>query len=120
MNGFEAARRIKHELPSTLILMVSQFDSAPFAREAVAAGASGYVVKSNAAADLIPALRNIHSQRVRTAAEFRTPTPVEILRRIPDSRRTGLAEDSQRIGLTEDACSDDPRLTPQPNSEPEN
>ena len=30
MNGFEAARRIKHELPSTLILMVSQFDSAPF------------------------------------------------------------------------------------------
>jgi DNA-binding NarL/FixJ family response regulator len=60
MNGFEATRHIRQELPSALILMVSQFDSAPFAREAVAAGASGYVVKSNAASDLIPALRKIH------------------------------------------------------------
>ena len=65
-NGFEAARRIKHELPSTLILMVSQFDSATFAKEAVAAGASGYVVKCNASSELIPALRKIQSQRTRT------------------------------------------------------
>ena len=68
MNGFEAARRIKHELPSTLILMVSQLDSAPFAREAVAAGASGYVVKSNASTELIPALRRIQCQHVPKAA----------------------------------------------------
>ena len=65
MNGFEAARRIKHELPSTLILMVSQYDSAPFAREAVAAGASGYVVKSNASTELIPALRKTISEHMR-------------------------------------------------------
>lgn len=62
MNGFEAARRIKQELPSTLILMVSQFDSAAFQREAITAGASGYVVKSNAAFELVPALRKIRSQ----------------------------------------------------------
>jgi YesN/AraC family two-component response regulator len=62
MNGFEAARRIKHEFPSTLILVVSQFESAPFAREAIAAGASAYIVKSNASAELIPALRKLHSQ----------------------------------------------------------
>jgi DNA-binding NarL/FixJ family response regulator len=66
MNGFDADRRIKHELPSTLILMVSQFDSAPFAREAVAAGASGYVMKSNASNDLIPTLRRIQSQHMQT------------------------------------------------------
>jgi DNA-binding NarL/FixJ family response regulator len=62
MNGFEAARRMKQELPSTRILMVSQFDSAPFQREAMAAGASGYVVKSTAASELIPGLRKLHSQ----------------------------------------------------------
>ena len=62
MNGFEAARRIKHEFPSTLILVVSQFDSAPFAREAIAAGASAYIVKSNASAELIPILRKTVSQ----------------------------------------------------------
>jgi DNA-binding NarL/FixJ family response regulator len=66
MNGFDAARRIKHEIPSTLILMVSQFDSAPFAKDAIAAGASGYVVKSNASTELIPALRKIQSPRTRT------------------------------------------------------
>jgi two-component system, NarL family, nitrate/nitrite response regulator NarL len=66
MNGFDAARRIKHEFPSILILVVSQFDSAPFAREAIAAGASGYVVKSNASTELIPMLRKTISQQVRT------------------------------------------------------
>jgi DNA-binding NarL/FixJ family response regulator len=66
MNGFDAARRIKHEFPSTLILVVSQFDSAPFAREAIAAGASGYVVKSNASAELIPMLRKTLSEHMRT------------------------------------------------------
>ena len=62
MNGFEAARRIKQELPSTRILMVSQFDSGHFLREAFVAGASGYVVKSNAASELIPALRKIYCE----------------------------------------------------------
>jgi len=66
MNGFEAARRIKHEFPSTLILVVSQSDSAPFAREAIAAGASGYVVKSNASTELIPILRKTVSEHKRT------------------------------------------------------
>ena len=65
MNGFEAARRIKHEFPSTLILVVSQSDSAPFAREAIAAGASGYVVKSNASTELIPMLRKTMSDHIR-------------------------------------------------------
>ena len=66
MNGFDAARRIKHEFPSTLILVVSQPDSAPFAREAIAAGASGYVVKSNASTELIPMLRKTLSEHMRT------------------------------------------------------
>jgi len=66
MNGLEAARRIKHESPLTLILVVSQYDSAPFAREAIAAGANGYVAKSNASAELIPMLRRTVSKHMRT------------------------------------------------------
>ena len=65
MNGFEATRRIKQELPATMILMVSQFDSPAFQREAVTAGASGYVVKSNATTELIPALRRAVSENMR-------------------------------------------------------
>jgi DNA-binding NarL/FixJ family response regulator len=59
-------RRIKHELPSTLILMVRQFASAPFQREATTAGASAFVVNSNAASELIPALRKAHFQHAAT------------------------------------------------------
>ena len=66
MNGFDAARRIKHEFPSTLILVVSQSDSAAVAREAIAAGASGYVEKSNASTQLIPMLRKTVSEQMRT------------------------------------------------------
>jgi DNA-binding NarL/FixJ family response regulator len=66
MNDFDAARHIKHEFPSTLILVVSQGDSAPFAREAIAAGASGYVAKSNASTELIPMLRKTVSEHMRT------------------------------------------------------
>jgi len=64
MNGFDAARRVKHEFPLTLVLVVSQYDSAPFMREAIAAGASGYVVKDNASAELIPALRKTVSEHM--------------------------------------------------------
>ena len=66
MNGFEAARLIKHEFPATVILVVSQFESAPFAREAIAAGASTYVEKSNASAELLPMLRKTVSEHMRT------------------------------------------------------
>jgi two-component system, NarL family, invasion response regulator UvrY len=65
MNGFDAARCIKHEFPSTLILMVSQSDTAACAKAAIAAGASGYVEKSNASTELIPALRKIVSEHIR-------------------------------------------------------
>ena len=64
MNGFDATRRIRHEFPLTLVLIVSQYDSAPFMREAIAAGASGYVVKDNASAELIPALRKTVSEHL--------------------------------------------------------
>jgi DNA-binding NarL/FixJ family response regulator len=64
MNGFDATRRIRHEFPLTLVLIVSQYDSAPFMREAIAAGASGYVVKDNASTELIPALRKTVSEHM--------------------------------------------------------
>jgi DNA-binding NarL/FixJ family response regulator len=64
MNGLEATRIIKQELPSTEILIVSQHDSEIHENDALAAGASGYVVKSNASRDLLPAVRRIQSRRL--------------------------------------------------------
>ena len=65
MNGFEATRRIKREFPLTLIIIVSQLESGAFVREAMAAGASGYVMKSNASTELIPMLRQNITQHLQ-------------------------------------------------------
>lgn len=59
MNGLEAAEIIRREFPSVQVVMVSQHDSRGFQWAALAAGVSGYVVKSDASRDLIPALRRI-------------------------------------------------------------
>ena len=61
MDGLEAARILKRECPSIQIVIVSQHDSRGFKWAALAAGVSGYVVKSNAARDLIPELRRIQT-----------------------------------------------------------
>ena len=63
MNGLELAEIIKKEFPSVQVLIVSQHDSRGFQWAALAAGVSGYVVKSNVGRDLIPELRRIQSLR---------------------------------------------------------
>jgi DNA-binding NarL/FixJ family response regulator len=61
MSGLEAAQILKEECPSVRVLIVSQHDSRGFQWAALAAGVSGYVVKSNVGSDLIPELRRIQS-----------------------------------------------------------
>lgn len=56
LNGIEAARRIGEVSPASKILFVSENCSADIAEEALNTGAGGYVVKSDAAADLLPAV----------------------------------------------------------------
>ncbi|HEX6823447.1 MAG TPA: response regulator transcription factor [Candidatus Sulfotelmatobacter sp.] len=64
MNGLDAARILKCEFPSMHVVIVSQHDSRGFQWAALAAGASGYVVKSNAAQDLLPEVRRIQGLRM--------------------------------------------------------
>ena len=64
MNGLDTARILKREFPSMHVVIVSQHDSRGFQWAALAAGASGYVIKSNAAHDLLPEVRRIQGLRV--------------------------------------------------------
>jgi DNA-binding NarL/FixJ family response regulator len=56
LNGMEAARRVRKLSPMSKILFLSQNYSLDLAAEALSTGASGYIVKSNAASDLLPAV----------------------------------------------------------------
>jgi DNA-binding NarL/FixJ family response regulator len=56
MDGLEACRRIRRNVPKSEVLIVTQHDSPQMMREALGAGARGYVVKSDAARDLLAAV----------------------------------------------------------------
>ena len=67
MNGIEACRIIKKKNPELEVLFVTQHDSPQMMREALAAGARGYVVKSNLARDLVEAVEAVSQHREFTA-----------------------------------------------------
>jgi DNA-binding NarL/FixJ family response regulator len=67
MNGLEACRVLRKQRPQLEILFVTQHDSPHMMREALAAGARGYVVKSNAARDLLEAVEAVSQHREFTA-----------------------------------------------------
>ncbi len=69
MNGLEACRLIqqKRKNSSLEVLFVTQHDSPQMMREALDAGARGYVVKSNAARDLLEAVEAVSQHRIFTA-----------------------------------------------------
>lgn len=59
LNGIEAARRIREVSPSSKILFVSENRSPDIAEAGLSTGACGYVVKSDAAGELLPAVKAV-------------------------------------------------------------
>jgi len=74
MNGLEACRVLRRQAPQLEILFVTQHDSPQMMREAIDAGARGYVVKSNAARDLLAAVEAVSQHRGFTALNVREAT----------------------------------------------
>jgi DNA-binding NarL/FixJ family response regulator len=56
ISGIDAAKSISKASPASRIIFVSQHDSVRVAKDALSAGASGYVVKSDAGRDLLDAI----------------------------------------------------------------
>src|SRR5499426_2770319 len=52
LNGLEATRQIRHELPKTEVLIFTMHETEQLIREVLAAGARGYVLKSDAGVHL--------------------------------------------------------------------
>ena len=59
LNGLEATRRIKDALPETEILIFSMHESEELIRDVLAAGARGYLLKSDASRQLGPAVESL-------------------------------------------------------------
>jgi len=61
LDGLEATRRILAEVESTRVLILTTFDLDEYVYEALAAGASGFVLKDDPAEQLIAAVRTVAS-----------------------------------------------------------
>jgi len=59
MNGLEATRQIIEDSPETAILMLSMHSESTWVRQAIEAGAKGYVLKNAMDLELGPAIRKI-------------------------------------------------------------
>lgn len=85
MNGLEATRRIKDELPGVEILVLTMHEEEAFFFEALQAGASGYMLKGAHTDELLHAIRVIHQGGVHISPDLagklvrdyldRNPTP---------------------------------------------
>ena len=59
INGVGVARKILRELPRTKVILLTMHTEEPYVLDALQAGVAGYVVKSDAAADLTQAIEDV-------------------------------------------------------------
>jgi DNA-binding NarL/FixJ family response regulator len=96
LNGLEAIRHIRRECPAIELLVFSMHDSEELIREVFAAGARGYVLKSDAALQLIDAVQTLSTHR-----PFFTPRISEaILNSLVASAGNGKTENSNQGPLS--------------------
>jgi DNA-binding NarL/FixJ family response regulator len=77
MNGLEVCRIVRQKMPKLEVLFVTQHDSPQMMREALSAGAKGYVVKSNAARDLLEAIEVVSQHQIFTSIAGSSPINLE-------------------------------------------
>ena len=64
MNGLDAARQIRAQVPGARILMLSAYDNSSCVGQVLALGAAGYLVKKSSIHILAQAIRRVHAGEV--------------------------------------------------------
>lgn len=59
INGLEALEQIRSQAPTSHVLILTMHDDAQYLRQAMAAGAAGYVLKQSAGKELLTAIRTV-------------------------------------------------------------
>lgn len=85
LNGIQAGRQIAREAPDTKVLILSSYSDGLHFRQAVEAGAAGYVMKETAGDTLLDA--------IRAAAEGRPFFSPPMLKHLVKPRETNPADD---------------------------
>lgn len=86
LNGIEATRRVRRRHPDTRVVVLSMHADEPFVVEALAAGASAYVLKDTTAGELLRAIAEAAAGRRYLSAALAGTVPD------PDRGRSGAVD----------------------------
>jgi len=92
LNGVECVRRLKPLLPATQIIMLTVYNQAEHIFEALAAGATGYLLKNTKPEELLAAIKDVH--------EGNSPINSSIARKIVQSFQKTAAAGSETATLS--------------------
>jgi len=82
LNGLEATRQIRKELPDTKVLILSAHSDDAYVEQAAAVGAAGFLLKQSSSNELATAIRKVH--------EGKTFFSAAISKRVQDRNRGSL------------------------------
>src|SRR6202041_1275081 len=85
MNGLDATRQILADLPETAVLMLSMHSEKTWVRQAIDAGAKGYILKNAMNLELGPAVRRVAKGETIFDPQYGLPSALE------DERSSGRA-----------------------------
>jgi two-component system, NarL family, response regulator LiaR len=105
MDGLEATRAIKEELPETSVVMVTMHENPDYLLEAVKAGAAGYILKNATGDRLVDAVRRTLNNEFPLDEEL----AMELLRRLAGEEKQGLQsfpEPEKDLGTLEATLTD--------------
>ncbi|GAA5527991.1 response regulator transcription factor [Herpetosiphon gulosus] len=91
MNGLAAAREIRTRSPETKVIFLSMHEGEEYLKEALRAGATGYVLKRAAATELVSAIR-----AVQRGDSYLDPALIAKLNQLGDSDTVKLADLTDR------------------------
>ena len=92
MSGIECVRRLKPLMPETQVVMLTVFEDTDKIFSALAAGASGYLLKRMAPAKLLEAIREVH--------EGGSPMSAPIARKVVQSMQAPLPQKNEIAELS--------------------
>jgi DNA-binding NarL/FixJ family response regulator len=96
MDGLEATKRIKDEMPKTSVMMVTMHENPDYLFEAVKAGAAGYVLKDASGERLLSAVR----RTLEGESPLNQELAMRLLRRLSResgvTSKEGTGEDQER------------------------
>ena len=97
INGVEAARRIRAEVPEVRVLALSMHADARFVTEMFQAGASGYLLKMCAFEELAGAVRTVAGGGEYVGAEIAGAALRQLAGRVPPEAADGLSDREREV-----------------------